>query len=69
MKHRRTKPRTSGRSRGHFPNGNPSWWNLSHHTRPRRRSDRRNCHRVKQGCDVEAMLWDLGNSKPNIYYW
>lgn len=69
MKHRRKKPRTTSRSIGTFPNGNPSWWNILFHSRPRRRSDRRTCHRVKQGTDPDILVWELGNHKPTIHYW
>lgn len=70
MKHRRKKPRFRSRlSKGTFPNGNPSWWNIVYHSRPRKRRDAGKCRQVKKGYDPDLIIWDLGNHKPTVHYW
>jgi len=67
--YKRKRPRTKGRSEGQFPGGCPAWWNIMHHTRPRRRESHRLCHEIKQGEDADTVVFPLGNSRPTVYYW
>jgi len=69
MHHKRKRPRTRGRGRARFPNGAPAQWNILHHARPRRRRDDRRLRALLRGADAEAVVWDLGNRRPHIYYW
>lgn len=69
MNHKRKKARTQSRGVGAFPNGTPMYWNLLFHRRPRRRRDATGLRYVLRGDDPEAIVWDLGNSRPHHYYW
>jgi hypothetical protein len=72
--YKRRRPRIAGTrnptSRGHWLNHYPRWWDIMHHTRPRRRDERRITWLVLTGdLDPDAATWPLGNSRPHIYYW
>jgi hypothetical protein len=69
MHYKRKKARTRSRSAGVFPNGTPAHWNILFHNRPRRRRDTMALMRVRRGADPDALVWDLGNSRPHTYYW
>jgi hypothetical protein len=69
MHYKRKKPRTKSGSVGAFPNGTPAHWNILFHNRPRRRRDATGLKRVHRGDDPDALIWDLGNSRPHKYYW
>jgi len=48
----------------------PSHWNILFHHRPRRRRDKARCMQLMQGkVHPDALIWDLGNRKPHVYYW
>lgn len=69
MHYKRKKARTKSHSVGAFPNGTPSHWNILFHNRPRRRRDAKGLKCVCRGDDPDALIWDLGNSRPQKYYW
>lgn len=47
----------------------PRWWDIEHHTRPRRRVETRIAHAVKRGyLDADDTVWPL-DKKPHSYYW
>ena len=71
--YKRRRPRTSGRSnntaRGRW-NNSPRWWDIIHHRRPRRATERAIERKIIAGLiDPDAVAWPLGNSKPLVYYW
>lgn len=47
----------------------PRWWDITNHTRPKRRVNRRCEVAVIKGADPDAIAWPLGNHKPHRYYW
>ena len=47
----------------------PGWWVTLFMTRPKRRLEKKLCHRVMAGDDPEGIAWPLGNHKPHEYYW
>lgn len=74
MNYKRRKPRINGVSRGKSCGGSrtgsaPSDWNIIFHTRPKRRRNKSNCHKILAGCEPDSVMWDLGNRKPHVYYW
>lgn len=74
MNYKRKKPRANGVGRGKCGGGSrtgeaPSHWNIIFHTRPKRRRDKSNCHKILSGCEPDGLIWDLGNRKPHVYYW
>ncbi len=69
MHYKRKKARTKSRSVSAFPSGTPSHWNILFHNRPRRRRDAKGLKRVYRSYDPDALIWDLGNSRPHKYYW
>lgn len=70
MNFKRKKPRTASRSsRGVFSSGNPGWWNILHHSRPRRRDNKRICRLIMHGGDAEGLTWPIGTRKPNYWFW
>lgn len=66
MNHKRTRPRTKGLGCGREA---PAHWNILFHSRPRRRSNRANCHKILLGFEPDSLDWPLGNRKPHQYYW
>ena len=74
MNHKRKKPRTISRGSKHYPMGSrkgeaPSYWNIIFHSRPKRRKNKANCHKVTVGsADPDELIWELGNRKPHNYY-
>lgn len=46
----------------------PSSWNITFHSRPRRRKDKVIAHDVVKGGDPAAALWATAK-KPHRYYW
>lgn len=74
MNHKRKKPRTTNRGPKHCPIGSRrgearSYWNIMFHTRPKRRKDTANCHKLVVGeLHPDEAVWELGNRKPHKYY-
>lgn len=68
--YKRKRPRTSG-SRGPVRwRSTPSWWNILHHSRPRRRLTKALLRRVK--ADLERagdVPWPQRGARPHRYYW
>lgn len=47
----------------------PRWWDIMHHTRPRRAKEKALTRKVLKGAiDAENVPWPL-EKKPHIYYW
>ena len=69
MHHKRKRPRVLSRGRSRFPDGSPAYWNIQHHSRPRRRRDELRLKAILRGADADAVSWELGNHKPHVYYW
>lgn len=47
----------------------PRYWDILHHTRPRRRAERAMEHKVIEGiADLDDLTWPL-DKKPHQYYW
>ena len=74
MHHRRKKPRArtyhNRWSCGTRTGEAPKHWNVLNNNRPKRRNDKRNCHKVVMGnVDPDGVVWELGNRKPHEYYW
>ena len=74
MNHKRKKPRIKSTSQGNLCGSSrrgeaPSHWNILFHHRPKRRRDKLNCAKILKGHDSDAVIWDLGNRKPHVYYW
>lgn len=74
MHYKRKKPRTKSDSFKSWAIGSrhgeaPGHWNILFHSRPKRRRNKSNCHKVLQGEDWDHIVWDLGNRRPHIYYW
>lgn len=74
MNHKRNKPRIKSRSVKWFGGSRagkaPGYWNIVYHNRPRRRKDKRICHKILMGeLHPDNTAWTLGNRKPHEYYW
>lgn len=83
--YKRTGPRTKSRahySRKHHEElGNrqgcrwalhhhPRWWDIVFHTRPKRRAEARELHRLVAGhIDLDAGLFPLAGRRPHHYFW
>lgn len=55
---------------GYFwASGEPRWWTILHHTRPRRAQERALARvALMDRADLDEMIWPLSR-KPHIYYW
>ncbi len=72
MNYKRGRPRTCITHHGvpDMSTGKaPRHWNVTFHTRPKRRRDAAKLAAVRAGADADGIVWDLGNSKPHEYYW
>ena len=64
-KHRRRQPDWD---RYHWLSQWPRAWDITFHTRPRRRRTRAAVVLVMQGRDPDGIVWPV-EKKPHIYYW
>lgn len=77
MNYKRKRPRTAPvtcyaptfthRRRGKCTT--PAWWNLTFHTRPKRRAETRVLRAIMLGADPDGVLWPVSSHKPHVYYW
>jgi len=65
-----SSPHVSKRSTGSQWLSNwPRWWDIIHHTKPRRRAESKALRAVfREQVDPDNVAWPL-DKKPHIYYW
>jgi len=49
--------------------GAPNWFVREYMNVPKRRANKRLCHKSMCGADPDELLFPLGNRKPHVYYW
>lgn len=60
----RAKPRWP-----HFPRGAPKWWRKMFFSKPKRRENKHLCTHALRLDDPGALVFPVGNRRPQEYYW